>query len=206
MKYTLTIETDNEDELRSVTERLSGAPTTKSTAKTETKPEAPKTEAETKSDEASEIPDVDASGFPYDPELHHETFKANGEWKVKKGQADADKEARAAWKAQGGNVEAPEIEETVETKTEAPKMPGMPTQNAEKTIPASKPVSIDEVFAKIGEMFEAKTVDEVTVTGLYTKITGTANADEHYELFSTNETMRSQLMAELEQIELDADK
>lgn len=208
MKYTLTIESDSAEDIRSVTEKLTGradttvAPATETVATTTTT--APAAE-ETKTAPTGDVA-VDGIGMPYDDAIHASppSFKSDGSWKVKKGQADAAKTAIAAFKAAGGNVTPPVIEQPVaapsgmpgtETKTAPVGMPGA------APIPAAEPVALDVVMAKWTGLMESGALSAERATEICVQVTGNADATTHYPTFQTNETARAALYAELNAIE-----
>lgn len=206
MKYTLTIEADNPEELREVTEKLTGRADTPSavTEPTPTITETPVVE-ETKSDDTE--PQVDVDGMPYDPEIHSTpaSTKADGTWKVRKGKADEAKAAQQAFKAQGGNITPPVIEETREVPTGLPQAEtkAAPSLPGSENIPVNEPVNIETLFEKATELFQAQSIDANGLGDIYEKHVGTRDAAKATELFGTNETARANAYADLVAIETD---
>lgn len=184
-KINLTYTFDNEDELRAHIGGVTATPVAAAPA-----PAAPAEEPEMRNDA-----DTDSDGMPYDPEVHTETRATNqdGTWKARKGKAAEAKAARAAFKAGGGDAEAPDVEERTEESVAATGMPGMPG-----TIPAEtpEPVSMERVIDKANGMMERKVVDQAGIGALYVKAGSTTLAE-----YESNETLRAKLfdlMCELE--------
>jgi hypothetical protein len=201
MKHTLTIE-GTADEIRTALDNLTGRVETPASTGTETSVKAAPAPASSQVAEKTDEPTVDAIGMPYDEAIHASppSFKTDGSWKVKKGQADAAKAAIAAFKAAGGNVEAPVIEQPTgmpgtETKTAPTGMPGT------APVPTAEPVALDVVMAKWTGMLDNGTLSPERATEICVKVTGSNDATTHYQTFQTNETARAALYAELNAIE-----
>ena len=191
MKHRLTIEFDNEADLRAYLDNTA-PPADTDAADTD----AADTKAAPTPDTAEEITaDVDADGMPYDNEIHADpkSFTAAGNWRSKRGKSKEADQARADFKAGGGNVTPPEPE----TKAESgmPGMPGMPTGAAEVR---ADPVSYDQVYEKTSDMMARHVIDGAGVMALYKAI----GMDDPSAL-NTNESYRSALYAKLCEIEAD---
>lgn len=189
-KIHLTYEFDNEDELRAhLTDETRAAPV-------ETAAPAP-APAEDATPEPTRA-DVDSDGMPYDAEIHSDPpqFTSDGNWRAKRGKADEAKAARAAFKAGGGDVEAPDV-------SDAPAMPttggGMPGAKASLPADAPEPVSLDRLIGAINDLISRGAVDEDTLSDLYAKHSG-VSAAESFGVFQTNETARANLLAALDDI------
>ena len=204
MKLQLTYHFENEEELRAHLggeTRSAAAPVTApvvapvaiedTTAQVEVAPVATEERAAS---------DLDADGMPYDESVHADppSTTADGLWRAKRGKADEAKAARAAFKAAGGNVEAPADLPTTMTMPGMPGMPGMPS-----ALPADapEPVSLDRVIEKITSMMKRNRITEQMLTGLYTKHSGIADPQQSFQVFNTNESARANLFGELCEIE-----
>lgn len=79
----------------------------------------------------------DKDGFAFDPELHVSPpgLTDKGLWKVRKGKADADKAARAAFKAGGAGLVNPTLAPAPIAAPAAPAMPTMPAAPAPVVAP-----------------------------------------------------------------------
>lgn len=198
-KYQLIIQCDNEDDLRSAVDTLANrsdapvptaaVPVTPVPEKTDTPP----TVAADPDDMA-----VDSDGMPYDPAVHASSRAVNkdGTWKAAKGKADAAKTARAAFKAGGGNVEAPLVEadpdpmpEPEETKAALPGVGAIPPQ---------EPVTFEQFFAKATEVLNAGKTDADSLVKFYGEITGCATTEEAVDVLQMSESVRANGVAWLD--------
>lgn len=134
---------------------------------------------------------VDDDGMPYNADFHSDppTMTAKGLWRAKRGKTAEADAARAAFKAGGGNVEAPVI-----TTVPAMTLPGMTT---DLPAPAPAPVSITKLAEKIGGMMRRGVIDAPTVSGMYTSVTKASDAAAAMQVFNTNETARAALYSQL---------
>ena len=206
MKHTLTIE-GTAEEVRDALDKLTGRADTTTTTVTTAAPSTPApapTVEETKT-APTEGGTVDSIGMPYDDDIHASppSFKSDGTWKVARGKAEEAKTAVAAFKASGGNITPPVIEQptaptnmpVAETKSETTGMPGVaPT-------PPVEIVALDTVMAKWTDLMESGALSAERATEICVKITGSTDAKTHYPTFQTNETARAALYAELNAIE-----
>lgn len=148
--------------------------------------------------EADAIADyVDADGMPWNEEYHAstKTKNADGTWKARQGKAQAAKDARAAFKAQGGDVEAPAaatLPGAEETKA-APSLPGADALPAD----APEPVSWDQMVEKITGMSGRGVLSQEKMMDLYK----THGGDNPVETLEVNESARAALFADLLKIE-----
>lgn len=140
--------------------------------------------------------DVDSDGMPYDDALHsgNRGVNADGTWTARKGMAQQAKDARAAFKAGGGNVGAPEV---AEEPAGMPGMPGMPGTKTD-TLPADapEPVSLDQLITKSSGMITRGKIDHDGIGELYKKL---EIVDAN--VFATNESLRAAMFTELCAIE-----
>ena len=181
MKLHLTYEFETEDELRT---HLGG----ETRSHTITATEVVRAPAVTSEPEPEVVETRDADGMEWNPEYHStpKSFTEDGNWRAKRGAAEAAKAARAAFKAQGGAVAAA-----------APAMPAMPTAPVAPAMPVmAPPVSFERVVAKITGMMQRGKLDMSAISGLYAKVGATDNRQ-----FETNESLRAALFAELSAIE-----
>lgn len=202
MKYILTIESDDAEEIRDAAEKLTGraAPSpaaTKGVDTTSAKPAPEKTKADP--DDAA----FDSDGMPFDAAVHatSRAVNADGTWKAQRGKAEEAKAARAAFKASGGGIDAPaDVEENEApglpgTKKTAPALPG-----AEK-IPPATPVTFEDFVAKATAVLEGGKADNEAVLQVYRDATGQSDTNEAAKTLQTNESMRRKavdLLTELE--------
>jgi hypothetical protein len=80
----------------------------------------------------TEVPEVDANGMPWDPDIHAATKskKADGTWVARRGKSEEAAAALAAFKAGGAGVEPPaDVPPAAEEPTAAP-VTGMPNASA----------------------------------------------------------------------------
>lgn len=148
---------------------------------------------------AGEVPvtaDVDGDGMPYDIRVHSDprSFSADGLWRAKRGQAEAAKAARAAFKAQGGTVVAP----VIAAAPAAPVMPGMPVAAGLPGMPvaAPDPITYDRLFEKVTGMITRAAIKPEQFGPLYAKCGITDPT-----VLETNESLRAALFGELCAIE-----
>lgn len=186
-KFTLTIDFENEEEVRAYLggeTRSAPAPVTQ--ARSEDANEEPE-ETGTRSDD-----ETDSEGMPYDPDIHAESraLNADGTWRAKRGKSSAEKAARAAFKASGGAVTPPVVEE--EPKRSG--MPGMP--GAKPVVNEGTPVTFDQLLSKTTGMMDRGKIDYDGIMGLYAEV-GITDP----ETLETNESFRAALYAKLCEIE-----
>jgi hypothetical protein len=188
----------NHDALRAHVELMSRTDTAITPPGTETPAVAPATEtpavAPATETPATEAARVDGDGMPFDPELHKpEPFSSKGLWKAKSGCAPAANAARAAFKAGGGDIKAP-----AETKTRAAlpgnTLPGNPPETR-------APVSIDELFGRVTEMYTDGLVSDSDLATIYQNTTGSSNAAEATAAYDSNESARAAAMEALDEFE-----
>lgn len=186
-KITVTYEFDNEDELRAhfgADAVVRAAPVATPSTPTPPAPEpAPEPEPEPVPVAAEpEVTDeVDADGMPWDPEFHAtpKSFVGKGLWRAKRGKKDEADAERAKFKAAGGAVTAPVVEEAPVATATMPAPAVMPSVSSE-------PVSMDEVAQKTHDLMEAKVLSMEQYTDTLTLV-GASSADD----LTTNETMRA---------------
>lgn len=132
----------------------------------------------------------DSDGLPYDPEIHAtpKSFTVEGQWRSKRGKSKEALEARAAFKASGGNVQPPAAAMPAAMPTAAA-MPGLPPL-------APPPVTYDALVSKTVGMMERGVINADTVIALYAKVGVTDPA-----VLETNESMRAALFNALTEIE-----
>ncbi len=185
MKLQLTYLFDNEDELRLhlADEVRTVTPDAPEPIQTTV---APEPEADVRSAD-----DVDADGMPYDSELHSNPpkFKADGTWRAARGKAEQEAAARAAFKAQGGDVEPPA---DLPTETAAPASSGLPGMDA---LPADapEPVSFEKMVEAVQTAMQSGKIDTDGLNALYTKHGGA----DPVNTLQANETARAALVADL---------
>jgi hypothetical protein len=179
----------NHDALRAHVELMSRTDTAITPPVTETPAVAPVTETP-----GAEAARVDGDGMPFNAELHKpEPFSAKGLWKAKSGCAPAANAARAAFKAGGGDVEAP-----AETKTRA----ALPGNTLPGAAPETRePVSIDELFGRVTEMYTDGLVSDSDLATIYQNTTGSSNAAEATAAYDSNESARAAAMEALDEFE-----
>lgn len=140
---------------------------------------------------------VDADGMGWNEELHqHPPVKTEkGLWKVRKGKADADKAARAAFKASGAGVVNP----TIPTVPAAPTVPTVPVASTMPTMPtmpaAPAPVFVptyEQASSKLIGMVNGGVISMDTVAAIYAAC-GVTNPDE----FASDDNKRLVLWNEL---------
>ena len=201
MKLQLTYQFDSEDELRA---HLGGEARTVAPAPVAETAEQETRSAEPETDTAVSPDALDADGMPYDAMVHADppSFTADGLWRAKRGKAEEAKNARAAFKARGGNVAAPaDLPADPAPALTMPGMPGMPSAKAALPADAPEPIGLDRVIEKISGMITRGKITEQTLVGLYTKHSGVADPAASFSVFNTNETARANLFGDLCQIE-----
>jgi len=203
MKYTLTIESDSAEDIRSVTEKLTGR------VETETTPTAAPVATETPPvSETKTAPDattdngLDKIGMAYDPSIHADppSFKSDGTWKVARGKAEQAKAAVAAFKAAGGNITPPVIEDTKADEPVSNGMPGMPGMTAGAE-PELEDVDIDTVMGKWTGLMESNKLTKEKALEICIRVTGIEDAQQHFTTFQNDDTARAKLYAELKEVE-----
>ena len=159
-------------------------------------PETPEPEPETPDAPAEHLRDgsvpVDGEGMPFDPEIHSGPDKLTdqGLWRVKRGKAQEATQARAAFKAAGADVDAPEDVPVV------PKMPGM-----EPVAPA--PVTFDDLMRACVEALESGSLTRAQMMALYGKHTGASGSEadiaaQAAQVFQTDESARAAMLADIQ--------
>ena len=135
--------------------------------------------------------DVDVDGMPYDEAVHSDPpqFKADGTWRAKRGKADEEKEARAAFKAGGGDIEPPAALPTAAAPA-APTLPGAVALPAD----APAPVSFDTLVKAITDAMNSGKIDQAGLGPLYAKHGGADPA----KTLETSETARAAMLADLQ--------
>lgn len=193
-KITITVECDDAEEARAVVDQLTNraAAPEATTEKTDAPIE------QTKSDDVDDVV-TDSDGMPWDEAVHASSRAVNtdGTWKARKGQAAAAKTARAAFKASGGGVEPPVVEEAPVglpgTKTSA--LPGA------DAIPSAEPVTFDAFVEKATSALASKKIDNAGISALYCEVTGETDVGAAAAKLETNETMRRVAVEKLTEIE-----
>jgi hypothetical protein len=134
--------------------------------------------------------------MPWDAEIHSTppVFKADGKWRAKRGHAEAEAAARAAFKAKGADTVAPDTADAP-----MPGMPGMPSMTPAPVEDAPEPVDMAKLVDKTMGMMQRGAMTEDVLKGLYQEV---VNGDPN--VFSTNETARANMYAKLCEIEPDA--
>lgn len=150
-------------------------------------------ESVTERQETTEEAEVDSDGMPWNEEYHSGSKgkNADGTWKARQGKAQAAKDARAAFKAGGGDVDAPEVE-TEEVKS-VPTLPGVAALPED----APAPVTWERMIEKITGMMERGLLAQPKMMDLYSKHGG----DDPVTVLEINETARAALFADLLTIE-----
>ena len=213
MKLQLTYQFDSEDELRAhlggETRTVAETPATTAIMATEARTIAVEEihlgrAAEPEVEAAQSADALDGDGMPYDAAVHSDppSFTADGLWRAKRGKGEEAKAARAAFKARGGNVEAPADLPTEPAPALAmPGMPGMPSAKSALPADAPEPIGLDRVIEKISGMITRGQINEQTLAGLYTKHSGANDPAASFAVFNTNETARANLFGDLCQID-----
>ena len=201
-KITITVECDDAEEARAVVDQLTNraAAPEATTEKTDAPIE------QTKSDDVDDVV-TDSDGMPWDEAVHASSRAVNtdGTWKARKGQAAAAKTARAAFKASGGDVEPPVVEEAPVglpgTKTSA--LPGTKTSAlpGADAIPSAEPVTFDAFVEKATSALASKKIDNAGISALYCEVTGETDVGAAAAKLETNETMRRVAVEKLTEIE-----
>jgi hypothetical protein len=194
-RITINVDCETPEEARSVIDKIMNRSDAAPVAKKEAPAAAPSTPAEPETVEIDPNR-VDSEGMPFDPEIHSSPEHTNqdGTWRAKRGKAGAEKEARAAFKASGGAIDPPAVEEPA-----AAPVPGMPGVSAAKTEDLP-PVSLEEVIQKATALFNGGRIDGPKLTDLYRECSG-VTPEESMGVFETNETARRKLWDELSKYE-----
>lgn len=139
---------------------------------------------------------VDGDGMPYDPDLHSSpaSLKDDGTWRVKRGKAREEAEARAAFKAAGGDEEPP-ANLPSEPAAVAPTLPGADALPE----PMAPPVSFEKLAQKLSGLLQTGKLSRERMSALYAQHGGTDPANT----LAADETARAALYADLVQIEPD---
>lgn len=177
-KLQLTYTFENEDELRA---HLGGV--------TRSEP------VEQMDEETGEIKTVDADGFAYDPELHTEarSVTAAGLWKAKRGKAEAEAAARAAFKSAGATTaEVAPVVDAMPVEAAIPTIPGLPAAAVERA-----PVTLEALIQRLQAGMSAGKIgpNGAPLADLYARA-GSPDPNA----YATNETLRAALWAELDKI------
>ena len=192
-KIIITVECDDEADARSVLDKL-----TNRAAAPEVAPE--KTAAPVEQTKSDDVDDVvtDSDGMPWDEAVHASSREVNtdGTWKARRGKATEAKAARAAFKASGGDVTAPVVEE-------APGLPGTKTSAlpGADAIPPAEPITFDAFVEKATAVLASKKIDNAGISALYCEVTGEADVGAAAAKLETNETMRRAAVDKLTEIE-----
>ena len=198
-KITIQIECEDADEARSVIDQL----TERSAAAPVTKTDDVKTDVKAAELDPDEVV-VDSDGMPHDEAVHASSREVNqdGTWKARRGKAKEATAARAAFKAAGGSVDAPVVEEDV-------KVPGLPG-TAEKTatglpgvdkIPTAQPVTMEDFAAKASAVMESGKINGDELVAMYLEVTDQTDTAAAVKIFETNESMRRAAVERLTEIE-----
>lgn len=212
MKYVITIEADSPEELREITDLLSGrgaepAETTTAAPAPEVK-SAPAgvvvgedgTVTETREDDGDAA--VDADGMPWNGDYHSDSraVNADGTWKARRGKSEEAKAARAAFKAGGGNESAPDVSER-STPAEDTGLPGAEEDGglpgAEETVDEREFSLAQVVQLAKAALTEGKT-DNAGIQALYIKASGAETAQAAFETFKEDAASRLRLVQEIE--------
>ena len=139
--------------------------------------------------------DVDADGMPYDESVHADppSFTAKGLWRAQRGKASEADQARADWKAKGGDIKPP-------ADLPAPVLPGLPGMSPAPA-PEPEPISFDRMVEKLNGMIARQKVDSATLERLYLSASGAPSAAAAFGVFNTQESARAKLFAALCEIE-----
>lgn len=197
MKYMLTIESDDAEEIREAAEKLTGRVADAGTVINNVTAEKTAKVEDVKSDVDADV--VDSDGMPYNAEVHATTREVNkdGTWKAQRGKGDQAKAARAAFKAEGGDIDAP--------KTEAPGLPGTGTKApglpGAENIPAADPVTYADFVAKATAVMESGKIDSDGICALYCEVTGDTDVSVAAGKFETNESLRVEAVKRMTEIE-----
>jgi hypothetical protein len=212
MKYVITIEADSPEELREITDLLSGraaepaetttapAPEVKSAPEGTLIAEGTVIETETREDEGDAA--VDADGMPWNGDYHSDSraVNADGTWKARRGKSEEAKAARAAFKAGGGNESAPDVSER-STPAEDTGLPGADEDGglpgAEETVDEREFSLAQVVTMAKAALTEGKT-DNAGIQGLYIKASGADTAQAAFEVFKEDAASRLRLVQEIE--------
>ncbi len=140
---------------------------------------------------------VDAEGMPFDPNLHSGRDKTNsdGTWRAMRGKKQEEQEARAAFKAQGGNIKSPVVTTPPPT---APVVPGAPVV---PTVPEPEPVrdyNITELTTKCQTLIDEGRINGPDITSLYLEVTGAQTPAEAFDKFNVDQNMRNEMMERLQ--------
>lgn len=208
MKYVITIEADSADELREITDLLSGrdaAPAETTTAapapEVKSAPEETVVGTETR-EENGEVTDSD--GMPWNSDYHSDSRakNADGTWKARRGKSEEAKAARVAFKAGGGNESAPDVSDRA-APTETVELPGagddveLPGTTTEETVD-EREFSLAEIVQLAKAALTAGKTDNEGIQDLYVKASGAENARAAFEVFQTDAASRLSLVQLIE--------
>lgn len=200
-KISLVYNFETEEELRAhlaLEQRSEPARNPEAQTAAEVEEEADEPDAEVSRDS------VDADGMPYNADFHSDppTVTAKGLWRAKRGKTAEADAARAAFKANGGNVEPPaDVETRAAEPVVAPTLPGVTLPGL--PVSAPEPVSMSKLAEKIGSMMQRGVLDAPTASKMYTTVTGATDANAAMAVFNTNETARANLYTQLLLVEPD---
>jgi len=197
-KYTISVECEDVESLTRTIQVLTGK---RDVSATENKARATETvtSASTVDVDSNNMPfdvgavdsAVDSDGMSFDPELHagREMFNKDGTWRAKHGKSAAEKAARVAFRAGGGDI-APVADEPVADEPVAPALPGM-----DVPIPTEEPVSFDRLSESISAALKNGKVEMFKLPEMYLKATSTTDIASAHKVLQTNETARAALLA-----------
>jgi hypothetical protein len=212
-KYTISVECEDVESLTRTIQVLTGK---RDVSATENKARATETvtSASTVDVDSNNMPfdvgavdsAVDSDGMSFDPELHagREMFNKDGTWRAKHGKSAAEKAARVAFRAGGGDIapvadepvadepvaDEPVADEPVADEPVAPALPGM-----DVPIPTEEPVSFDRLSESISAALKNGKVEMFKLPEMYLKATSTTDIASAHKVLQTNETARAALLA-----------
>ena len=139
--------------------------------------------------------------MPFDDTVHAKSRQVNkdGTWKAQRGKTAEAKAARAAFKASGGDVTAPDAVPGLPGTKSDDAIPGLP---GAENIPEAPPISMAEFTAKATAVLKSGKVDNAGIVQIYLKATGQIDAGEAAKMLGTNESMRRTAVDMLTEIEL----
>ena len=162
----------------------------------------------TSGDGADQVDDneVDSNGMKWNADIHTSTRaqNADGSWKARKGKAQEAKDAVAAFKASGGNVEPP-----ADVPTQEPAMPaagGMPAAQRDMPPPISQAMLEEKIIGMINRGTLLQDPEAAIGAAAANTYQGLLDAhqvsrDDPTSVLSTNETLRAAIYAACCQIE-----
>lgn len=144
-------------------------------------------------------PPTDEEGFPFDPELHvaPDNFKADGNFRAKRGKSEEEKAARQAWKAAGGPNTGEAAQPPAAPPTPAPGLPGLPGSSAKTEVPPPAEVGLNEVLSKAQNLIDSGRIDSTKITEIYQEASG-VTIDKCMDVFEVDAAARAKLWTLLE--------